>query len=54
MFFMFLINFIFVVSLLKIDSSVHLNTSKAQRHCVQKEKFIKNLLAFVILVLTRV
>ena len=38
---MFLANFIFV-SHLKIHPAVHLNTSKARRHCNQKEKFIKS------------
>ena len=46
---MFLTNFIFVVSHLKAHPAVHLNTSKAQRHCSQKERFMKRLLAFVIL-----
>ena len=46
---MFLTNFVFVASHLKIHPAVHLNTWKARRHCSQKEKFINNLLAFVIL-----
>ena len=46
---MFLANFIFGISHLKIHLIFfHLNTSKAQRHFNQKEKFIKTLLAFVI------
>ena len=48
-FFMFLDNFIFVVSYSKIHPAVHLNTLKARRHCCQKEKFIESLLACVIL-----
>ena len=48
---MFLANLIFVLHL-KIHPAIHLNTLKAQRHYSQKEKFIKSLLAFVILVLT--
>ena len=46
---MILTNFIFVILHLKIHPAVHLNTSKAQRHCGQKEKFIESLLAFIIL-----
>ena len=42
---MFLANFIFVVSHLKIRPAVYLNTSTALSHCSQKEKFIKSLLA---------
>ena len=42
-------SFFLAISHLKIYPSVHLNTSKAQRHCNQKEKFIKSLFAFVIL-----
>ena len=38
---MFLVNFIFVVSHLKIHPAVHLNTSKALTPCSHKEKFIK-------------
>ena len=45
---MYLANLIFV-SHLKIHPAVHLNTSKARRHCSQKEKRIKSLLAFVVL-----
>ena len=37
---MHLANFIFV-SYLKIHPAVHLNTSKARRHCSQKEKRTK-------------
>ena len=48
-FLMILTNFIFVILHLKIHPAVHLNTSKAQRHCGQKEKFIESLLAFIIL-----
>ena len=47
-FFMFLANFIFVVSQLKIHPAVHLDTL-LWRHSSQKEKFIKSLQAFVIL-----
>ena len=46
--YMFSANFIFVVLYLKMQPTVHLSTSKAQRHCSQKEKFIQGLLAFVI------
>ena len=45
----FVANFIFVVPHLKIHPAVYLNTSKALSHCSQKEKFIKSLLAFIIL-----
>ena len=48
-FFMFSTNFFFVVSHSKIHSGVHLNTSKALTCSSQKEKFVKILLAFVIL-----
>ena len=52
---MLLANLIFVISHLKIHPAVHLNTSKSPTSCSQKEKFIKSLLAFVILyVLNRV
>ena len=47
---MFLANFIFIFSCQIIRPAVHLNTTKAQRHCSQKEKFVKYLLAFVILI----
>ena len=46
---MFLANFSFVVSHLKIQRAVNLNTLKALTFCSQKEKFIKNLPAFFIL-----
>ena len=46
-FFMFLADFIFVVSHWKIHPAVHLNTPKVRRHCIHKEKFIKGLPAFV-------
>ena len=36
---MFLTNFIFVASYLKMHPAVHLNTLKAPRHRSQKEKF---------------
>ena len=39
---MFLANLIFVLHL-KILPAIHLNTSKAQRHYSQKEKFFKSL-----------
>ena len=45
---MFLANLVFVLHL-KIHPAIHLNTSKAQRHYSQKEKFFKSLLAFVIM-----
>ena len=45
---MFLANFIFVVSCLEIHPAVHLHTLKVCRHFSQKEKFIKDLLAFLI------
>ena len=45
-FFMFLANFIFVVSHLKIHVA-----RKLRRYCSQKEKFMKSLLAFIILML---
>ena len=48
--FMFLANFIFIISQLKTHPAVHLNTLKA--HCNQKEKFIESLLAFVSLIIT--
>ena len=51
---MFLANFIFVVSLLKTDPAVHLNTSKVLTSFYKKDKFIRSLLAFAILILTRV
>ena len=41
-FFMFLANFIFAVSHLKIRPAVHLNTSKPLTFRSQKEKFIKS------------
>ena len=44
---MFLANFIFVVSYLKIYPAIHLNTSKGLTSLHSKEKFIKSLLAFV-------
>ena len=37
-------NFIFVVSYLKINPAVHINTWKALAHCSQREKFIKSVL----------
>ena len=37
---MFLANFIFIVSQLKIYSDVHLITAKALSHCSQEDKFI--------------
>ena len=49
---MFLANLFFVVSHLKLHPAVHLNTLKTveiPRHCSQKEKLIKSLLAFVTL-----
>ena len=42
---MFLANFIFA------HPAVYLNTSKALTFCSQKDKFIKSLLAFVILMM---
>ena len=48
---MFLANFIFVVSHLKAHPAVYLNTSKALTFCSQKDKFIKSLLAFGILMM---
>ena len=48
----FVANFIFVVPHLKIHPAVYLNTSKALTSLSkrrQKEKFIKSLLAFIIL-----
>ena len=47
---MFLANFIFVALHLKLHPAVHLNTLKLWCHCSRKEKFIKSLLAFVILI----
>ena len=46
---MFLANFSFVVSHLKIQRAINLNTLKALTFCSQKEKFIKNIPAFFIL-----
>ena len=51
---MFLVNFIFDVSYLKIYPALLQMLWKLWRHCSQEETFIKSLLAFVILVLTRV
>ena len=47
--FMFLANFIFVVSHLKVFLAVHLILRKLWRDCSQKEKFNESLLDFVIL-----
>ena len=45
-FFMFLANIIFVISDLKINPAINLNTSEALSHCSAKEAFFKS---FIIL-----
>ena len=45
-FFMFLANIIFVISDLKINPAINLNTLEALSHCSQKETFFKS---FIIL-----
>ena len=46
---MFLGNFMFAVSHLKMHPAANLNTLKALTSCIRKEKFLKRLLAFIIL-----